>query len=158
MLMLRLTQAFKKEKLDFAIVGGLAVNLHGASRGTVDIDLIIKFNEKDFKKAQSVLAQLGLQPRLPMKASEVFHFRSEYIEKRNLIAWSFVNPKNPAEVVDLLLTHDLKHEQIQQFSFMGEKIPVIDLDGLIKMKEQSARPQDLEDVKALLEIKNEKKK
>ncbi len=158
MLILRLAQAFKKEKLEFAIVGGLAVNLHGANRGTVDIDLIIKFNEKDFKKAQSALEQLGLKPRLPMRASEVFQFRSEYIEKRNLIAWSFANPHNPAEVVDLLLTHDLTKEQIQHFSFMGEKIPVIDLDGLIKMKKLSGRPQDLADVKALMEIKNEKKK
>jgi len=158
MFILRLTQAFKKEKLEFAVVGGLAVNLHGANRGTVDIDLIIKFNEKDFEKAQVVLADLGLQPRLPLKASEVFEFRKEYIQKRNLIAWSFVNPKNPAEIVDLLLTHDLSKEQIVHFSLLGEKIPVISLDGLIKMKKQSARPQDLADVKALMEIKNEKKK
>jgi|GEM_PF-3534957 hypothetical protein len=34
-----------------------------------------------FKKAQVVLADLGLQPRLPLKASEVFEFREDYIKK-----------------------------------------------------------------------------
>jgi hypothetical protein len=88
---------------------------------------------QDFKKAQVVLADLGLQPRLPLKASEVFEFREEYIRKRNLIAWSFVNPKNPAELVDLLLTHDLSKQQIVHFSILGEKIPVILITARTKL-------------------------
>ncbi len=34
---------------------------------------------------QAALKSLGLQPRLPVTAAEVFDFRGEYIKNRNLI-------------------------------------------------------------------------
>lgn len=34
--------------------------------------------------------------------------RKEYIENRNLIAWSFVDYQNPSRQVDILITKDLR--------------------------------------------------
>ena len=92
MLLERLCDAFEKEALPYALVGGFAVALLGAPRGTLDIDCIIRHTEEDFEKCERALRGLGFQPRLPVTAKEVFQFRKEYIAKRNLIAWSFVNP------------------------------------------------------------------
>lgn len=97
MFVLRLAEALKDGKVDFVLVGGLAMALQGVVRATMDVDLVLRLDEGQFTRFEEVMKQLGLQSRLPVVAKEVFQFRKEYLEKRNLRAWSFVNPKNPAE-------------------------------------------------------------
>lgn len=96
---------------------------------------------------------MGFIPRVPVTAKEVFHFREEYIKRRNLIAWSFYNPLDPFEVIDVVLTHDLKFMRAVSKKLGLSQIRVLSIDELIKMKKQSGRPQDLEDVKILSKIK-----
>ncbi len=139
----------QSDKIDFALAGGFAVVLHGFARGTVDLDLTISLQLENLTKIESSLESMGLKSRLPLKAKEISQFRKDYIEKRNLIAWSFVDFKNPSRIVDILLIHDLKPKEIQLFSVAGNKIPVVNKKTLLEMKRKSGRPQDLEDIKAL---------
>ena len=149
---LDIIQKLEDNKLDFAVAGGFAVALHGAVRGTVDLDIVIAVNLENLSKAEKALNELGLKSRIPVTASDVFKFRKEYIEKRNLIAWSFVNYKNPSQVVDIIITHDLKKMTSKKISIHGIKVPVLSIKSLIKMKTEAGRPQDIEDIKALKEI------
>lgn len=153
MLLRRLSQALKNEGVSFAIVGGYAVALHGAVRGTVDVDIVLKLSRKDFLAAEKVLTELGLTPRLPVGAGQIFDFREDYIKNRNLVAWSFQSLSNPAEIVDIIITHDLSRMKTIQIRLGEETIPVISRKDLIVMKKQSARPQDLEDIKALEQLR-----
>ncbi len=153
MLLRRICQAFQDEGVTFAVVGGYAVNLHGAVRGTIDVDLILRFSKSDFLAAENALKGLGLSPRLPVNAGQVFDFREDYITNRNLVAWSFYNPSNPAEIVDIIITHDLAKMKVEKVKLGAQTIPVISRKDLIAMKKQSARPQDLEDIKALEHLK-----
>lgn len=153
----RIFKFLREEDVHFSLVGGYAVALHGAVRGTVDIDLIIDHTEEQFERCEKALRRAGFLPRLPVTAREVFQFRKEYIEKRNLIAWSFYNPKNPVEVVDIIITHDLRSLKKTMKKFVHEKVPVLAIDELIAMKQASGRPQDMEDIRMLKEIKNENK-
>lgn len=141
------------EHIDYAVVGGFALTLHGAVRGTVDLDIVISFKKSTFVEVQKALKNLGLTPRLPIEAEEVFSFRKEYIEKRNLIAWSFVNVERPIELVDVIITHDKTQMKTKLIEYMGTKIRVASVEDLIKMKSESARPQDHEDIKMLKALK-----
>ena len=123
--------------------------LHGAICGTVDIDLVINIDKAQFLKAEQALSVIGLQPRLPVSAAEVFDFRAEYIQNKNLTAWSFYNPVNPLEVVDIIITHDLKKIQTINKKVDRLNIKLASIPDLIAMKKQVGRPQDIEDVKAL---------
>lgn len=107
MFIARVCQCLESNKIPYAVVGGYAVALHGAVRGTVDVDLIISLQEDIFVAVEKAMNSLGLHSRLPVTAKEVFHFRKEYIENRNLIAWSFINFQNPMEVVDIVITDNL---------------------------------------------------
>lgn len=149
MLISRVAKAFKKHGVPFGVVGGYAVALHGAVRGTVDLDLVLRLRRKDFVAAAEALAGLGLQPKLPVTAGEVFDFREDYIARRNLVAWSFWNPTDPSEMVDVVITHNLDKMDIVTMRLGGEEVPVVSRKDLIAMKKESARPQDLEDIKAL---------
>ena len=145
----RVAEALQQQGVAFAIVGGYAVALHGAVRGTVDIDIVLRFGKKDFVGAEAAFKGIGLTPRLPVSAEQVFDFREEYIKNRSLIAWSFFNPTNPAEVVDVVITHDLGKMRINNIKAGGHKLPVLSIPDLIAMKNLSARPQDREDIAAL---------
>jgi len=155
MFLLALTNALDKHRVKYALVGGYAVALHGAVRGTVDVDIVIQLKQSAFNKAEQALMELGLQPRLPVSADDVFLFREEYIKNKNLIAWSFSNPDNPTEILDIIITEDLDDMKSVMKNVMGKNIRVIDIANLIAMKTRSGRPQDIEDVKALQKILSE---
>ena len=156
MLLLKLTDALKRARVAYALVGGYAVALHGAICGTMDVDLILRLEEQQFVAAERALKTIDLVPRLPVSALEVFRFRAEYISNRNLTAWSFVNPASPSELVDVILTHDLNEIQTIIKKVQGRSIRVASIDDLIKMKKQSGRPQDKEDVRALTKLRGTK--
>lgn len=141
--------AFDKEEIPYAIVGGYAVALHGALRGTVDIDIAIRWTLKNLQKAEQVLLSLGLVSLIPVDAHMMYHFRDEYIQKRHLIEWNFYDPKNPAKQVDIIINYDLKSGHVKTYKTASGTIKVLRLRDLIAMKKASGRAQDLEDVKAL---------
>lgn len=133
----------------YAIVGGHAVALHGAVRGTVDIDLAIAWNRKTLLATEKALHEAGLVSRLPLTADGIFDFRKEYIENRNLIEWNFYNPNELSEQVDIVITYDLKGKRTKRIQLRNGPVQILDLKELIKMKRNSARAQDIEDVLAL---------
>jgi hypothetical protein len=138
--------------VSYAVAGGYAVALHGAVRGTVDIDLVIASNEKSYVDTEKALLSIGLQPKLPVTAREVFHFRKEFIANRNLRAWSFYDPKDPTRLVDIIITYEKKRIPTKNIRYQETDIAILSKDELIRMKKQSGRPQDLEDIKALRKL------
>lgn len=139
----------QKHKVQFAIAGGYAVALHGAVRGTVDLDLVVTLTLENLEKLENASHALGLQSRIPVSAKDIFSFREEYIKNRNLIVWSFVHKNNPAKVIDVIITHNLKTMGTKSISIHGLKVPLVGIKSLISMKREAGRPQDLEDIKAL---------
>jgi hypothetical protein len=119
----------------------------------MDIDVVINWDLPSLLKTEKALEGLRLVSRLPVSAEDVFRFRDEYVRNRNLIAWNFYNPADVSQQVDIIITYDLKgNPRIRKESEEGA-IQVLGLEELIGMKKESARPQDLEDIKALEKLK-----
>jgi len=153
MLIDRVVKSLSQHRVKYALVGGYAVALHGAVRGTVDIDFIIALNQRSYRQTEKALNSIGLKSRLPISADDVFNFREEYIKKRNLVAWSFVNPDDPLEIVDIIITKNVKQMKSVIKIVNGTKIKIVAIDDLIKMKRKSGRKQDIEDIRALEKLK-----
>lgn len=145
-------RALDKHRVKYVLIGGYAVALHGAVRGTVDVDIAIALNRATFKRAEIALEEIGLESRLPVTAEEVFAFREEYIRKRHLKAWSFVNPRNPLEVVDILITEDAKRISTVNRRAFGMTLKIAAIPDLIAIKQKAGRAQDLEDIEALRKL------
>ena len=156
MFILKVASALNKAQIPYAVVGGCAVSLHGAVRGTIDIDLITQWNLENLTRIKNVLMEIGLSPRLPLTPEKLFHARKEYVKNKNLIAWNFINHDNPTEQVDVVITYDLTGVTIKEFKIQGESLPVISKKDLIAMKKESGREQDLLDVSALERLNDEK--
>ncbi len=90
MFILQVIQSLNNQGVNYALVGGYAVALHGAIRGTVDIDLVINIDKAQFLKAEQALCAIGLQPRLPVSAAEVFDFHAEYIQNDPLVREAYL--------------------------------------------------------------------
>lgn len=146
----RVVDELDANRVEFALADGYAVALHGAVRGTVDVDIVVRIDRANLAAAETALKSLGLVSRLPVDAGLMFDFRREYIERRNLRAWSFCNSSNPAEVVDILILHDLARLRTKRVPLGGGRaVALVALEDLIAMKRAAGRPQDLEDVRAL---------
>ena len=145
----RIGSAFESAGVRYALVGGYAVALHGAVRGTVDVDVILAWDARSLRAAEEALKGIGLVSRLPITADEVFKFRDEYIRNRNLIAWNFYNPQDLTEQLDIIISTDLKGKRVESIRTGVGTLRVLARKDLIAMKRASGRPQDLADIAAL---------
>jgi hypothetical protein len=149
MLLTRLCKEFNSHKLKYAIAGGFAVALHGAVRGTVDVDLVLDLDEKNLTLCEEILKSMGFVSKIPVDANLILKNREIFIQEKNLIAWSFYNPNNPSEIIDILIHKDLADMNSTIMQHAEIELSVIAKQDLINMKRESGRPQDMEDIKAL---------
>lgn len=152
MFITQLCHSLEEHQVRYALVGGYAVALYGAVRGTVDIDFVIKWELQQLKAVEKCLHDLGLISQLPVDAEQLFHFRDEYIKNRQLVAWHFYHPKDLSKQVDLIITFDLSNKKTMTKTLNTGTVQLLNKKDLIKMKQQSARPQDFEDIKALKQL------
>lgn len=149
----KLCKGLAESGVRYAIVGGYAVALHGAVRGTMDVDIAVNWDLSTLRKTEAVLIGLGLNSRLPISAEDVFRFRDEYVNKRRMIAWNFYDPQNLANQVDVIITFDMKGRKRKQLQTPAGTVYVLNIEDLIRMKRDSGRKQDIEDAEALEKLK-----
>lgn len=142
-------KALDQAKIPYAVVGGYAVALHGVVRGTLDIDIAIRWTKKNLEKVEKTLKEIGLVSLLPIDSNTLFLFKEEYVQNRNMMAWNFYDPKNPVNQVDILINYDLKNGSITTVKTSFGKVKILSRKDLIAMKKAAGRPQDIEDVKGL---------
>lgn len=149
----RVCGALRDAGVRYAVVGGYAVALHGAVRGTLDIDVALHWSRTNLLRAETALQGIGLVSRLPVTGNEVYDFRDEYIANRGLVAWSFHNPGDPLEQVDIVIAYDLAGKRTLRVDLGSGPVQVLSIDDLIEMKRISGRAQDLEDAAALEKLR-----
>lgn len=160
-------KAFHNFDIKYLLVGGLAVNLHGAPRVSQDLDVIILMERDNILKICNVLLTLDYQPRIPgMKGEDLAEakIREQWIKEKNLKAVSFIHKSDVYKIVDIVLVHPLDFREASSRRVLrkaGEvEIPVASAVDLIKMKAASGRQQDLSDIRLLEQIsrlRNEKR-
>ena len=60
MLYERIFKKFNLNRLKYLIIGGIAVNLHGFSRATGDLDILISLEDKNIEKFIKAIKSLKL--------------------------------------------------------------------------------------------------
>ena len=149
MFLVKVCRVLKKYHVPYALVGGYAVNLHGVVRGTLDIDFILDWTLKNLRNCEKALNELGLISKVPIDPEEIFSRKDFLIKEKKLIAWSFINPANPIEQIDIIITIGLKNKKTINKRVQGFDVKVLSIGDLIKMKKKSGRQQDLLDIQFL---------
>lgn len=144
-----------RRRIDYVVVGGVAVVMHGVVRLTADLDLMVHLDEKNLTKFVEVMNELGYKPKVPVKAESFIdpENRKSWIEEKNMRVFSFYHPKKGIMLIDIFVNEPVPYDKIRQDAVkmkMGNLlIPTISVEDLIKLKEISGRPQDKADIEAL---------
>lgn len=154
-------KTLNKLKIDYLVVGGLAVNFHGIPRMTYDIDLMILLEPQNIRKLVAKLSQWGYKPQAPVDPQDLADesIRKSWIQEKRLVAFNLYCETLPIGEIDLVIKSPIPYEKLKaraaRIEIEGEKVPVVSLEDLIKLKKKTGRTQDLADVdhlKRLLRI------
>ncbi|MEZ0471513.1 hypothetical protein [Luteimonas salinilitoris] len=150
--------ALNDARVDYVVVGGLAVILHGYLRATADLDLAIGLSPGNARRGMRALASIGLQPRLPVAMDDFADEdrRLDWLRNRNMVVFPLWDPANPLRSVDVFIDEpigfgDLMAEAVVK-DVDGLEVRIASIPHLIEMKRRSARPRDLEDIDKLQQI------
>ncbi|MBS1221158.1 MAG: hypothetical protein H6R24_947 [Proteobacteria bacterium] len=143
-----LTQDFKeflellnKNQVEYLIVGGYAVAMHGYPRYTGDLDIWINANRETAAKMIKVLDEFGFGS-LGLR-------QTDFMESGNVIQMGY-----PPFRIDILTRADgvdfadcYRNRVIVEHD--GVIMPIININDLQKNKAATGRPKDLEDLRNL---------
>jgi hypothetical protein len=106
------------------------------------------------------MVELKFVPRVPVKADDFVSSanRTKWMRETGMLAFTFINPKNPFENIDILLKSPVLFEAAYRrkkiFMSGRTRIPTISAEDLITMKQKAGRAQDLQDVAILKTLIN----
>jgi hypothetical protein len=158
---------FEEEGMRYLIVGGMAVNLYGYVRLTVDLDIMVDLEESNLRKLIKVMEKVGYTPRVPVKPIDFADVkkREAWIKEKNSVVFTFIDLKDPVKHIDIFLRNpvDFQHAyHVRKILTLRDiKINVASVEDIIAMKQLSGRPRDIEDIthlKKVLEIRRRKTK
>ena len=151
-----IVKALNGAKVQYLIVGGLAVNAHGFVRLTRDVDIVLGLESKNAARGLNALLQAGWQLAIPEKP-EAFAdaaTRKRWRKEKNMIVlklWSDAHRRTPVDIF-VYEPFDFAAEFSQAVRleiYPGVLAPVVTLKTLLKMKRAAGRPQDLTDIEEL---------
>jgi len=150
---------FQKQKVRYVLVGGIALNLLGGCRNTLDMDIFVKMSENNLKKIINILKDKGYrakQPVDPMMLADK-KIREDWIKNKHMKAFNFYKSDNSYEEVDIVIDSVVDFETAYKNSRKIKAgrltLPVVSPDDLIKMKKKAGREKDLLDIKEIKIIK-----
>ena len=138
--------AFEKHKVEYILIGGYAVALYGVPRATNDIDIFVKPEEENFIKLRNAL-------------TEVFNDEAikdiKLVDKEDYRVTRYGTPEGFAidimvQLGELYNYYNIKFHEIEIEKI---KIKIADIDSLIKLKENTSRSIDEDDIYYLKKLK-----
>jgi hypothetical protein len=143
----------------YLAIGGIAVNLHGFGRSTGDLDIMLDMHRDNLLKFLNLMMELSFELRQPVNSMDILkpEIRHQWQNEKNMIALTWVHRTRVFEVVDVVFHMEDQFEPLRANAKMceldGYQIPIIAIDDLITLKEQTKRERDRQDVEALKKIR-----
>jgi hypothetical protein len=141
---LQVIDQFEKENVEYVLIGGFAVVLHGFPRLTQDIDVFIRPTEENVKRLQTAL-------------KNVFDDRSiDEITYDELARYPVIRYGTPdgfnidiiAQIGEAIQFDDIEYDVME---VEAHRLKIADEHSLIRMKENTMREIDQADVRFLRE-------
>ncbi len=155
MFYLDLFRTLQEESVDYVVVGGLAINLHGVERATMDVDLVLAMDQSNLRRFLAAATRLKLKPSLPVSIESLCDAKQldAWVREKHLIAFS-LRPASPnVPTVDIIVRPAVPFEQMHgnriEKEVGGVRLSLASIDDLISLKTGTGRKQDASDIEAL---------
>ena len=137
-------------RVNFVVIGGIAVQGHGYIRATYDLDVIVEPTTLNLTRLSAALAELEAEPRTPggLRLADPH-------ELLNAPLIPILTRFGPLDVVHVRhvagppRSYDALRDAALVVDLDGIDVPLAGLSDLIRMKRAAAREQDLADIEAL---------
>lgn len=160
MFYLDLFRALKKFDVDYLLIGGLAVSLHGVERATMDVDITVAMQPDNLAGLLLCAKALALTPvaPVPLESLNNLTLLRQWHTEKNMLAFALRTPALAGVTLDILLFPPLDfyemHSRAVQFNLGDVSVAVASVDDLIAMKRAAGRPIDISDIAHLEKIKS----
>lgn len=149
-----------RHRVDYVVIGGVATQVHGHRRTTMDLDLTPDPSIENLRRLGAALAELKARPR------------DAGTEKTEVPVGDPERLAVAAIVPPLLTQHGQIHilkepkggrgfDQMRRQALVvdidGNEVAIASLDDLIRMKRAAGRPADLDDIAALTEVERQQR-
>ena len=151
-----LFQTLARHGVEYVTVGGVAIQAHGAQRFTQDLDVMIATSKDNMDRLAAALSEVDARILGPDAQ------RSRSTPSAAMLAsgdqWHLVTSFGRLDVLTLP-AHLGSFADVRARAYdvpLGDVIvPIAHRDDLLRMKRDSGRPQDLEDVRLLESLGDE---
>jgi hypothetical protein len=159
MFYLDLFRALDRENVRYVLIGGLALNIHGVERATMDIDLMLALDAENIAAFCRAAEAMRIKPIMPvaMKDFADSATRQQWIDEKHMLAFA-LRPEDPgAPTVDVLVQPNVAFDGAwdRRIEKVLGDIPVrlAHIDDLIALKTGTGRQRDAADIAALERLK-----
>lgn len=159
MFYLDLFKQLNQYQVQYLLIGGLAISMHGIERATMDIDITIAMHPENQENLIAWAQSFNLKPVLPVPLQSLRDtaLLKQWHQEKNLLAFALTTPDIAGVTIDILLFPPVNFVQMQQraahFIIDQVDIPVASIDDLISLKQAAGRPIDLSDIAHLKRLK-----
>ncbi len=136
-------RALNTAEVDYLLVGGYAVILHGYNRTTGDLDVWVHKTAENYQRLLKAFVQFGMP---------VFDMTEEnFLHNSALDVFTFGVPPVSIDLMTETKGLDFKvaFQHAEWFEFEDFKIRVVQFQDLLNAKAASNRPKDREDIRQL---------
>jgi len=146
---------FQKQKVKYVLVGGVAFNLLGGERTTLDLDILVEMSDANLFKVVKILKKAGYHVRQPVDPLLIADkkTRQDWIKNKHMKAFNFYKDVKSYEAVDILIDSVVAYQEavkdVKRVKVGTLILPVISTKKLIKMKQSAGREKDLSDIRNL---------
>ncbi len=149
-------RALNDARVEYLIVGGLAVNAHGFVRLTRDVDLVLRLGPENAARGLRALLAIGYRMSIPEEPAAFADaaVRARWRDEKGMIVLKLWSDEHPRTPVDLFIHEPFSFpEELARALRLeispGVSAPVVALPTLLAMKRAVGRPQDLIDIEEL---------
>jgi len=157
---LELFRALGKERVRYLVVGGVAVNLHGAERMTMDVDLMLAMDGANLERFRAVARRLRLKPAvLPVTLEQFCDPKTVagWVRDKHMLAFQLRGPELEAPSVDILVkpvvSFQTAYRRRKRVKVEDVNISVAASEDLIALKSGTGRKIDESDILALRQLR-----
>ena len=146
---------FQKQKVKYVIVGGIAFNLLGGERNTLDMDMLVEMTGSNLRKVVNILKKAGYHVKQPVDPIGIANdkTRKDWVKNKNMKAFNFYKDDKGYQEVDIVIDSPVSFKDADKdavhATVKGIKLSIISPDKFIKMKKHSGRDKDLRDIEEL---------
>jgi len=150
---------FQRKKVKYVIVGGIAFNLLGGMRQTLDLDILVDMEDENLLKIIRILRNKGYYVEQPVNPEDFANsrVRKDWIKNKHMKAFNFYKSGKSYEEVDIIIKSPINFKEASKNAKIVNveelDLPVISIDNLIKMKQATGRIHDIDDIKNLQKFK-----